>query len=334
MVRIKQTWWHIEDAIKPVPGQTFRQVMDIYTNKSSIIIKLNPPFIKLKIRRKDTGQEIPFITDEEGIKLNLNKSSSWPSSGNSPFEKHIKLEIEYTDVGFKPKSKFPFGYKSSFRIDGFTQPEFSITIPRGMKLVSKGNNTKIRMNWIPKVKKHGKKQKKIIKPLKFHDTIYINQEDGKRTYNFLIDSQSYDKIIETPNKYNLSFGIQYRVINQFRFLLIPGIAILLIFLGILEFNNALNSLNIKPINNTGSFTVQLTYIVILISFTTFYLNLLRERYEIPFNNFIMVSIPAVTPFLLFSPQIIMFWENTILPSTISLFIFIYSNTLMAFKVLL
>lgn len=309
MVKIKQAWWHIEDNIKPVPGKTFRQVMDLYTDKKFVLIKLNPPFIKLKIRRKDSNQEIPFITDEEGIKLNLSKSS-WPNSGyHDNFEKHIKLEIEYTDVSFKPELTFPFGYKNSFSIDSFTQPEFSITVPRGMKLVSNGNNTKIRMKWTPKYK--NKKQKNIIKPLKFHDIVYINQNDGKRTYNFLIDSKSYNKILDTPDKYKLSFGVQYHVINQLRFLLVPGIAVLLLCFAILEIKTAWIIINILHKTVLPSFTLKLTYVIILISFTTFYLNLLKDKYEIPFNNFVMFTIPGVTPFLLFSSEIVLLYNYLI-----------------------
>lgn len=147
--------------------------------------------------------------------------------------------------------------------------------------------------------------------MKFHDTVYINQNEGKRTYNFLIDAESYDKILKTPDEYKLNFGVQYHVTNQWRFLFIPGIAILLICLGVLEFNNTLNYLKIHPMVNSSSFTVQLTYIVIIISFTTFYLNLLKERYEIPFNTFVMVTIPTITPFLLFSPQLIKLYNDII-----------------------
>lgn len=298
MIEIKQAWFHIEDFIKPSDGKQFRQVMDIYTDEDVLKVDFNKNFVKLKVINRYNSNELGFIENSGYICIKLGDLSNWPSAGipDNLKLRHIKLEIQYTDVKPEFDEKL-MGYESPFIIEGPTQPEFYVTVPRGMKLKKKGKDTTLLLS------KLNKKDNTVMDiPLKFNENLFIGQKDGKRTYNFLISEKSYTDILSTPSKDILGFIIHYEVTHQSKFYFVPGFAALMFAIGILEFIKVWDVLTYNDFQ--GSPLINLTYIIIIISFTTYFLTLLKEGYEIPFSKAIAVSIPLVTLLLLFSPQLI------------------------------
>jgi len=141
MQEIYQAWWHLEDCISPSDGKIYRQVLDIYTDEEIILIKLNKNFVRLKIKSKYNGHELPFVACKDGfVRVNVGEPSIWPTTELDT--KHVKFEVEYIDTNPQfdrfPKFFRLFGYENTFSIDGFTQPEFSITLPKGLKLRHNG----------------------------------------------------------------------------------------------------------------------------------------------------------------------------------------------------
>jgi hypothetical protein len=299
MLKIFQAWWHVEDHIDPTDGKQFRQVMDFYTDKNVLLIKLNKNFVKLKIRSRYFTKELLFTATENSyFRVNLGDLSDWPEKTSYPHSSkcyHVKLEVDYTDI--EPHiERYPaifvypdifrlLGYESTYLIDGFTEPEFSITLPKGMNLRKTGiklRNRPYDANIIFK-KKCKKTQKETIMLLNFHPP-YIDREDGKKTYNFLITQESHNEILNTDSdEYDVKFKVGYSTINENKYFTVTIFAFLLPFIILLDiFTNLIDF---------GQPLINLTYVVVLISFSTLYLTLHREGYEIPLNTWIMIAIP-------------------------------------------
>lgn len=287
MQEIYQAWWHLEDCVSPSDGKIYRQVLDIYTDEKVILVKLDKNFVRLKIKSKYHGQELPFVAGEDGfVRVNVGKPSIWPTV--TPLIQHVKFEVEYidTDPQFERFPKFLrlFGYENTYSIEGFTQPEFSITLPKGLKLRHEGlkfwEPYWINMMFIKTDKKTHEKQRDIFE---FYPA-YISQENGNKTYNFLIESESYKKLSDTdPEDYEVSFEINYATTNEWKYFTVTAFSFILPAIILIDVGN--------DIFNIGDPFVSLTYIVILISFSTFYLTLHKEGYEIPWNTWVMWSIP-------------------------------------------
>jgi len=301
MLEIYQAWWHVEDHIDPSDGRQFRQVMDFYTDEKKLLIKLDKNFVKLKIRSRYLTKELLFSVEENGyFRVNLGDLSDWPEKTSNNDQKnskiyHVKLEVDYTDI--EPHiERYPaifvypdifrlLGYGTTYKIDGFTEPEFSITLPKGMNL----RKTGIKLRHRPYdaniifIKKHKKNKKETKQLLDFHSP-YIDQEDGKKTYNFLITQKSHNEILNTnSDDYDVKFKVGYSTINEYKYFTVTIFAFLLPFLILLDiFTNIINF---------GTPIINLTYVVVLISFSTLYLTLHREGYEIPLNKWIMIAIP-------------------------------------------
>jgi hypothetical protein len=316
MVIIKQEWWHVEDKFPS--GKLFRHVLDIYTKDQFLKYKIYLFFVKLKVRSRFIPNELEFIqinmfeksafqsnafqsnAFQTGgyIEINLgNLEEFWPSANNDKNLRHVRIEVEYIDVKplFDNRKKLKivpwFGYDSTFEINGATQPEFYITIPLGMKLVNKGAHAKLLLYY-----RKGKQTNK--KRLLFED-IYIEKIDGKNNYSFLINEKSYKFLKSIKTEDVLSLKVFYDVSNEAKFGFFSIFPVLLLSFGILEY--IFDPLGYSEFPDV--FIASLTYVIIFISYLTFYITLIKDGYEIPLNK-ISIILTLISAILLIIPQMI------------------------------
>ena len=151
-IGLQQIWHHFEDKLNPSRSQMIRQVMDFYTNEEFVKIDLvdtskaistqNTDIFGLQIKSRNPVRELPFIHEENSIYVNIGKFK-WPKErfviNNYKRRKHVKLEIKFFEAN-PDIEKHLRGYIANFGISLPIRPEFSITVPRGMKM---------KENWIP-----------------------------------------------------------------------------------------------------------------------------------------------------------------------------------------
>lgn len=329
--QLKQTWWHIEDSIEPSDGRLVFRVQDFYIKEACFVknnyipILLNPYFVGFKARNKNTNQELSFIADfdqedEENIgakiKINIGSASDWPRAENSDF-RHVKIQYEYIDfwpvfekrstwpLGTKipsedknkdygiilPKSHidklkllFPPGYNGQFMMSGDdSQGEISITVPLGMNIKKSGKNTDIILYKGPIMSETEQILMEYNKP---HITFFEN----KLKYHYIIDEESYEHVLTSINQelLEMNFFISYEVGHNMKFYIVPVFSIIILFL-------------VLSVNwNSGNWFY---FTVILLSFATLYLTLRKERFQIPFNKFVLASIIIAIPLLILKPYI-------------------------------
>lgn len=317
-VILQQNWWHIEDSIEPSEGRLVFKVQDFFKDivelkqNNYISIKMPLYFVGFKVRNKNSGQELSFIEnyeeDDKGIetnlKVNLGESSDWPKVKNSN-NVHVKIEYEYIDfwpkfnrratvpLGVKKpdpdnnknfeiepydpdlssfeKLKFRFwpGYNGQFKIEGPSQGEISILVPLGMKLYKEGKETEIILFKGP-VKPNTKKVY-----LGYHKP-HVSSYKNKLKYHYIIGNKSYKEIKKTlKDKIDMNLIIEYNVVHEPKFYLIPSFSALIIV--------------VVAIVNWSAENL-FYFAVLLLSFSTLYLSLRKEKFQIPLNRFVFVSI--------------------------------------------
>lgn len=304
-LEIVQTRWHIEDKTIPSKGQVYREAVDLYTDAPALGFRIKEYYVNLKVINKNNGMELPFLCEGEWINVNLcPELNCWPSKdGLSSKIKHVKLEVEYTDVHpkFEPQiimNTFPrLGYDNTFDINGTTQPEFYLTVPLGMKLRNKGKNTELLLKI---------KDEKKSKRLRFYEDVHTDYIRGMNTYRFLIKEKSYALIDETPDEKIEHLRIHYSVTNELKFWFFPIFPVILIVLGILDF--------VYGKHDDPNFA-QLTYTIIFISFITYYITLLKDGYEVPWNKFVIIATPFAG-ILLIVPILVTIFINNCLAETL------------------
>ena len=292
MFKIIQTWWHIENKTHPSNSIVFREVTDLYTDQQFVYYRITDFFVKLKIKSRYKNYELTFIQRKDLIQINLGDlKTDWPSANMGDGNiRHVKVEIQYTDINPRFElNRLRLGYNSTYTVDGVTQPEFSITNPLGMKLRNKGKDIKLLL-------------KKIDEDdiALYHEGVNVNHEDGKISYNVLIRDDSYKEITSIPTNENtkVEIKVRYSVTNQFKFWFFPILPVLLLSFGILEYF-------FQPVelNSNEEIVISLTYVIIFITFLTFYLTFMKEGYEIPWNKFLIIFTP-ISAILLIIPQAI------------------------------
>lgn len=306
-----------------------------FTKNNSFYVYLGPYFVGFKARNKNSGTELSFIaiypnSNNEGveaeIKINLGSLQDWPEvKGENCL--HIKIEYEYLNFWpsfekrstYYPGAKIPIetnnfsensevendsseklvkeldykiqlpselfdrikliilpGYNGQFDMPGDSQGEISITVPLGMKILYGGKSTEITFyegNIVPET---DQVEMSYRKP---HITYY----NDKLKYHYIIDEISFDYVLDVINtNSNTNFLITYTVINDSKFFLIPILAII-VFSSVLFVD--WTSLN------------WFYFIVILLSLTTLYLTLRKDKYQIPFNKLVVTLIVLSVPFL-------------------------------------
>ena len=144
MLKLQQTWYHLyETPNHNSYSRQISQVADFFTNEQFLYLDFDE-FTELKIKSRNSGQEIGFIEKEGVIIANLGKIREFPMAEtfqtNPLF--HVKLQIDYLEKNalFIRNKHFQTGYNTSFSLKGKFQPEFTINNPKGLKIRSKNSN--------------------------------------------------------------------------------------------------------------------------------------------------------------------------------------------------
>ncbi|PKL67675.1 MAG: hypothetical protein CVV28_05250 [Methanobacteriales archaeon HGW-Methanobacteriales-1] len=334
MIELKQSWWHIEDLLSPASGKIYRKVMDFHTDERYLRINLINNFLSLKVKNKTNDNYFSFldITAYEDLRdnpnnilmeVNLGDLSSFPVAKRvmpGHYLYHVRIEIEYLDPCPFFEKRFVFdiesrilnfwnskirkfnisckdyqispikllgrpGYENIILAEGPTQPEFSITVPKGMRLINDFTSTKLFMLYSGEFTE--------VNAGKAH----VTRVDGKESYNFLSDEISIElkKLINKKDvsTEDLKMLLSYKVINKHKFYFLPFLAWLMAYIGYKGLQLVLSAQEPSP----SPYNFLFTYIIIQISFLTFYLSLRRENYEIPFNSTILPAIILSFAFL-------------------------------------
>lgn len=95
-IEIEQTWWELEDKLKPKPLRNIKQFMDIYTTDNILKIDLREEkTLNLKIWGRYPKKELAFIEDGP-IFVNLGDLNEWPDEiKNESKRKQVGLKIGY-----------------------------------------------------------------------------------------------------------------------------------------------------------------------------------------------------------------------------------------------
>lgn len=327
---ILQTWYHIEEIYYPTLGRKIRQISDLITDDSKFYFKKlkNTNFLGLKaIGRNNSNNEIAFLEEINGddfdIVLNFGDISK---NFDVPIEdvirnfkeetiriklRHIKFEIEYILTKIEPDNLPDLSFKEwileffrptkhmSFEMEGKIQPEFYITMPKGWRISNadkiEGNNVGLKCYFqqnvpTPWVEITIRNENNETDALKI-DPPFIKNTLGIRTYNYLINSDSFKELIRSPEytqhekikyefsyKSNLSNSLVGIIYAPTIFLIISSILSYQIIRGI-------------TLNTTSVFGM--AYLIVLLSFAYYYGTLINEGYQLIRKNFVI-------PVILFS----------------------------------
>lgn len=316
--RLRQNWWEIEDCVEPSDARRVICVQDFYIDTINfrednwILLRLNSFFAEFKVRNKNTGKELSFIREYNNedlnvaIMVNLGSVSNWPVVRGSE-DLHITIEYEYTEIlpMFNKRVIYPLGYRTfdittreyitqspnsikeriylllipgyigQFLMSGPSRGEITITPPKGMHIQDNGENAQIVFYYGGNIGDEGTTTMR----LEFVDRPYISDNNDKLRYHHLIDITSYNAVTPIINTRTDQMGyvVTYSVVNDSKFFLMPLFSILifvLIGVGDLNFSNVFY------------------FAIILLSLTTLYLTLRKEKYQIPFNDLVLISIPV------------------------------------------
>lgn len=279
-IEIEQTWWELEDKLKPEPLRNVKQFMDIYTTNRILRIDLREEkTLNLRIWGRYPKKELAFIEDGL-IFANLGDLDEWPDEiRNEGKRKHVGIKIEYNQFipRFKfEKFKFWKGYTGSFVINEPIKPKFSITIPKGMVIPNKGNEIILYFYQISETQ--------VDRWELGFESPAITSAKGKETYHYIITEKDYKKILDTPENCKMRFKVVYKVNNAKLFLGIPTFATVLIFLSIFEIHRVFTEHQIG--HETA---LNPTFLIVVLSFLAIVFSLYREKYEIPASRFVALS---------------------------------------------
>lgn len=190
--------------------------------------------------------------------------------------RHSDIDFNCKDYQISPINLFGRpGYESRLISSGPAQPEFTITVPRGMRLINDFSSTELFL-LNPNLKLN------IGKP-------HVTRKDGQESYNIVAD-KTYDEVKQRLKEENIQSDLSYKVVNKHKFYLIPLFALVLIYMGYKGLNFIFSVNGVSNNNNNSLFTFLFTYLILQISYLTLYLTLRRDNYEIPFNFLVIPSI--------------------------------------------
>lgn len=297
---IEQSWWHIEDQLKPSKCRIFRQVMDLYVENNYFEIDLpasDGNISGLQIISRNKPMEIPFIVKDHKLYVNLGEIEQWPSemdinSDNAEnLKRHVKIEIKYMEeypdpqMGIELNEDLNKSYTGYLSIKLPIRPEFRITIPHGLEIENDGKKLELTLfvyggDYNSENCRNENDYDEIS--LKIEAPI-INRINGKKTYTYLISPDSQNIILDVPNECEMLLQATYHVRNEPNFWGIPVFAGILIVFTVVEVLRVLT--NVSDIG-----TPELSMLIALFSFTAFVLTLNKENYEIPCSRFVIASI--------------------------------------------
>lgn len=218
----KQNSWYFEDIINPHKGRLIREIVDLYTDQQFIQIHLKN-FLKLNIKRRDLNTNLFFIAsipkkpdkhDDVIFNVNIGDLNSYPKADNYSENhlRHVKLEIKYLD----PKPQFqkkpyifgqnPTGYTSISCLTEPDQHEYSLILPKGMKLDKKYNKPKLYYHI------NGEIGELLL------NIQYIEKINGNQNNHLLIDEEDYERNYNIIQNHNIEFFLQYSVSNKLKYI--------------------------------------------------------------------------------------------------------------------
>ena len=304
----EQNCWYFKDSINPTKGRLVREVMDLYTDQQFIQIHLKN-FLKLNIRRRDINTRLFFIASVNdtpnkheyvSFNVNLGDLNTYPESINYSENhlRHVKLELEYLDPkpGFEKKHfniglNNPTGYISTSRVDGPNQHEYSITLPKGMKLDKNGFSPTLYYSV-------GEDVGELLLNVQ-----YVEKIDGNQINHILIDEDDYQLNYDTIKNPDVEFYLHYSVSNKLKYIVFFPVFslfmlcfVLILFLPLLKqfFGGSL------PLNFTlvDFFNILIPQTIVLFPYTYYYVDSRRRNFEVPFNRITEYSILAALSILL------------------------------------
>ena len=129
---------------------------------------------------------------------------------------------------------------------------------------------------------------------------YVSVENHKKKYSTVVTTEAYNKeILEYKNDENngnkkkdasnVTFELSYEFVSELKYFLFPIISIIFTLFLLVRIY-ALNH------DTYGNPSIALTYLLILISFSTLYLTLHREGYKIPYHQtiYILMAVLAIS----------------------------------------
>lgn len=297
---IEQSWWHIEDQLKPSKCRIFRQVMDLYIENNYFEIDLptgEGTILGLQILSRNKPMEIPFIVKDHKLYVNLGEIEQWPSEMDiheerkNPLKRHVKIEIQYMEeysdpcVGIELSKNLTKAYTAYLSIDSPIRPEFRITLPHGLEIEDDGKKLELTLfvfenDFEDCIDNQNNGYQEIT--LEIKDPI-INRVNGKKVYSYLISPDSHKIILNVSDGCEILLQATYHVRNEPNFWGITVFAGILIVFTIVEVLRVLT--NVPDIG-----TPELSMLIALFSFTAFVLTLNKENYEIPGSKFVIASI--------------------------------------------
>ena len=291
----EQSSWCFEDRISPTKGRLILEVMDLYTDQQFIDIHLKN-FLKLNIKRRDLNTNLPFIASplsnsgEESsiivLTVNLGDLNTYPKAMDSNNDlRHVKLELEYLNIkpGFEKKPfqlrwRNPTGYISTTRIDGPTQHEYSIMLPKGMKLDKTKSNPQL-YNKIPNT----------VGELHLN-VKYVEKIEGNEIYHLLINEKDYEEQFEILKNPEVTFYLTYSVSNKSIYIILfPVFSVMMLTFASTLFIPALTQFLtasvVLTLNLIEFFSILIPQTIVLFPFTYYYIDSRRRDFEVPFNRF-------------------------------------------------
>lgn len=301
-------WHHIEDQVKPSKSQMVRQVMDVHI-KGNVIdfnfdsIETNEIFNDLldkfseqkecddifgiQVLGRNISEELAFSIEDRRMKVYIS-NYNWPKAqSKSPFKKHVKFELRYLESCPAIKSHTR-GYKSSFCLWWTTRPEYTITTPSGMQMK---NDNSLRLScMMTAILPDGELKTRNFKNLNLKKPD-VTVKEGKHVYTYVINDKDYTTIYQDDiDIIEISFVGEYEVSYKKRFWGFVGFAGLLLFYSFYELLKI---------------TVDLPFLVALLSFTFIYIEYDRYNHPLPLENVVGISI-VISWLLLFFVIIYLF----------------------------
>jgi len=138
MLKILQTWFHISDRIKNKGGEGryVKQVSDLATDESKFYMELPKSFVELRVFGRNSNDEFAFLDKNGHFYANFGNLKRFPGFKDEDDEiRHLKIQVEY--IITKPKFdryRITTGYDTSYKFEGPIQPEFSISVSKGLNI--------------------------------------------------------------------------------------------------------------------------------------------------------------------------------------------------------
>ncbi|MCL2116232.1 MAG: hypothetical protein FWH29_08425 [Methanobrevibacter sp.] len=305
--------------------KTNKNYFDIDTFKK---IKNNPEkctYNDVSIKNRLNDSELSFLFLEDNtLRVLLGSLDEWPlipKTSESNDLRYVKVELRYTHVVNATSTLFkrfftPFKndgilheklkknifilflrisecfwpkYETGLKIARNVQPEFHITIPKGMRILNDSFTLEYELR-IPE------KRKNFNHLCHIEDIVIKKKDNSRRKANIIFnredynDLQQYIRVLEEKNQeYQLILHVNYKTRPQFKLTVLPWFTILLSYLLLTSTYYSIEILNNAVIDLVTKVTLisfpSLFIIAAILPFLIYLLTKHNEGYEIYLYNF-------------------------------------------------